>query len=316
LGRIKTSKPIVSVIIPTYNREKYICNAVESVLNQTYSNFEIIIVDDGSTDNTPNLILEYNDNRIKFLSQKNQGQGVARNTGIIASSGKFIAFLDSDDIWKITKLEDQIKFFQANKEIAWSYTDAYAFDILSGDVLYLFSDNVSQYSGSIAKKLILNNFIGTSTVIVKKKVLNEVGLFTNLPKAQDWELWLRIASKYQVDKLPVALTGYGVHEGMITKNHSPLNIFICHSSVIEHAITASPKIYTPLYRHAISNQYHELGLRLLKYGNQKDTRKAFLNAIKEYPYRLFSYVYILLTFLNKHVLWKIYSVRQTINNNF
>ena len=100
---------LVSVVMPAYNSEKYIAESIESVLNQTFKNFEIIVVDDGSTDNTRKIISDYKDNRIRYYYQENLGSGAARNLGLSNSRGNWIAFLDSDDLWNPVKLEEQLK---------------------------------------------------------------------------------------------------------------------------------------------------------------------------------------------------------------
>jgi len=118
------SEPKVSIIIPTYNQSQYLEEAMESVLNQTYQNIEIIIVDDGSTDNTSEVVKSF-DNKIIYIPQKNKGASSARNAGIKKAQGQYVAFLDSDDMWIKNKLEKQIKFIQNNPEIGLLGTGCY-----------------------------------------------------------------------------------------------------------------------------------------------------------------------------------------------
>lgn len=201
----------ISVIVPTYNRADLISETIESILNQTYKNFELIIVDDGSTDNTEEVIRKFKDSRIKYIKTDNWG-GPARprNTGIKKAKGEYIAFCDDDDIWLPEKLEKQIRVFQISNETAMLYT---RFKTIEGDVISnrIFPENGKYKSGNIFKSLYLRSFIACSSVVVKRSVLDQVGLFNtdpNLIAIEDTDLWLRIALKYIIkctDDLPLLI---------------------------------------------------------------------------------------------------------------
>jgi glycosyltransferase involved in cell wall biosynthesis len=204
-------KNLVSVVIPTYNTSNFLIKAIQSVINQTYKNWELIIVDDGSTDQTRQIVEEFQkkDSRIKYFFQNNKGQGAARNLGIKNANGVYIAFLDSDDEFFENKLERVMSYFVKDKNIAFIYSDA----SIIGDNLYQKrrSEVVTPYSGEIYKKLLFNNFITTSTVVVKKEVLQNCGLFDEsdlLRNFEDYDLWLRIAKKYKIEYIPEVLTKY------------------------------------------------------------------------------------------------------------
>jgi len=207
--------PTVSVIIPTYNRVHLVGRAIRSVLNQTYQDFEIIVVDDGSTDNTEEVVESFNDPRIRYIRhEKNRGGSAARNTGIRASRGEYVAFLDSDDEWLPEKLEKQLSVFEEDSTCGAVYTD----------FLYMLPDgNVKlcqnyHPEGWILKKLLSSNVVGTtSTVIVKRECFETVGLFDeSLLSCQDWDMWIRIAKRYSFRKVPEPLTKYRVHQDRIT----------------------------------------------------------------------------------------------------
>jgi glycosyltransferase involved in cell wall biosynthesis len=204
-------KNLVSVVIPTYNTSNFLIKAIQSVINQTYKNWELIIVDDGSTDQTRQIVEEFQkkDSRIKYFFQNNKGQGAARNLGIKNASGNYIAFLDSDDEFFENKLERVISYFKKDKNIGFIYTDA----IIIGDYLYKKrrSEIVTPYSGKIYTKLLFNNFITTSTVVVKREVLQNCGSFDEsdlLRNFEDYDLWLRIAKKYKIEYIPEVLVKY------------------------------------------------------------------------------------------------------------
>jgi glycosyltransferase involved in cell wall biosynthesis len=206
---------LISVIIPVYNAEKNLRETIDSLLAQTYQNFEAIFIDDGSTDTSVEIIKSYDDNRIIILQQKNSGSATARNNGISAANGDWIAFLDADDVWFSEKL---MKQYQCVKTGYWSYTDSY---FLGG----VFPEKTStaslsgHFSGEVFSELVQRNFIGTSTVLVRKKMLVECGKFSVDMKAlQDWDCWLKIASKYPVIYVGEPLSYYRVHSQSVSRS--------------------------------------------------------------------------------------------------
>lgn len=206
---------LISVIIPVYNAEKSLKETIDSLMAQTYQNFEAIFIDDGSTDASVEVIKSYDDNRITVLKQINSGSATARNNGISAANGDWIAFLDADDVWFPEKL---MKQYQSVKNGYWSYTDSY---FLGG----VFPENTStaslsgHFSGDVFLELIKRNFIGTSTVIVRKIILVECGSFSVDMKAlQDWDCWLKIASKYPVVYVEEPLSYYRVHSQSVSRS--------------------------------------------------------------------------------------------------
>jgi glycosyltransferase involved in cell wall biosynthesis len=182
----------ITVIIPTYNRSSFLSKSIESVLNQSIKVDEIIVVDDGSTDNTKVLLKEL---PVKYIYQENLGVSSARNRGIKESKNQWICFLDSDDIWDKDKLKEQIAFHQNNPNILFSYTDERWFYNQKE-----IKQNPNQIKGQIT---FVDNIdlcrIGASTVMLNKSVLTKVGLFDELLKAcEDYDLWLRILREYEV----------------------------------------------------------------------------------------------------------------------
>jgi len=213
----------VSVIVPTYNRANLVSETVKSILNQTYKYFELIVVDDGSTDNTEEVIKKFNDKRIKYIKIDNWGgPAKPRNTGIKKARGEYIAFCDDDDMWLPEKLERQIKAFQVSNKTAMLYT---RFKTIEGDIISnrIFPKNGKYKSGNIFKSLYLRPFIACSSVMVKRSVLDQVGFFDtdpNLISKEDADLWLRIALKYIIrcaDNSPLLL--YRIHSQNISYDY-------------------------------------------------------------------------------------------------
>jgi len=200
----------ISVIIPSYNRAKFILKAIDSILNQSIQIDEIIIVDDGSTDETKELVTSISNDHIKYIYQENKGVSNARNIGIKVAKNQWLCFLDSDDIWHENKIEKQINFHQKNTHIFFSHTDE----------LWMFNNKIINQKkhqqkpfGFCFEKNIPNTLIGASTVMIHKKVLEDIGYFDEtLVACEDYDLWLKILLKYELglinEKLITKIAGH------------------------------------------------------------------------------------------------------------
>jgi glycosyltransferase involved in cell wall biosynthesis len=200
--------PLVSVIMPVYNGEKYIEQSIISVINQSYINWELIIIDDGSTDNTKIKVnaLRLVDKRIKYYYQKNCGQAKARNLGVHFSVGDYLAFLDSDDLWYPNKLKITIEAFLNNPEIHLVYT---GFDYIDESNILLDRCFIHPDIYNIHNSLLKFDFIGTLTVIIKKTIFLEVnGFDEKLYGTEDWDLWIRVSSNYNIKYIDLILSSY------------------------------------------------------------------------------------------------------------
>lgn len=198
----------VSVIIPTYNRAATVGRAVRSVLQQSFRDLEVIVVNDASTDDTPEIIAGFADPRLRYVVHAmNRGGGAARNTGIDVAAGEYIAFLDADDEWLPKKLERQVAVMQhRDAPVAAIYT-GFAVVAAAGRVAAV---RIPRHRGDILSQLWCGNVVRTvSTVLVRRTALQHVGGFDpTLPSCQDWDLWLRLAKVYQFDFLPQVLVRY------------------------------------------------------------------------------------------------------------
>ena len=208
--------PLVSVIIPTYNKALYLKEAIESVLNQTYKNLELLVIDDGSTDNTAEIIKLFNDNRLIYFYQNNKGPAAARNVGIENSKGEFIAFLDSDDLWLEEKLEKQIKFLKENNEVGMLGTGFYKIDENKN---IIGKKQFPADNDRLKKILIKFNPFAQSSVILRKEVIQKVGKYDeSFLESEDYDFWLRIARYYKIANLPE----YLVMKRFYKENLSPV----------------------------------------------------------------------------------------------
>jgi glycosyltransferase involved in cell wall biosynthesis len=210
--------PLVSVIIPNYNYAGYIGEALESVLAQTYSNVEVIVVDDESPDNSLEVLTHYGD-RIKVIAQKNSGVAAARNTGVAACSGEMVAFLDADDVWLPEKLEKQMKKMAADGEIGLVHCSMTLIDP-SGEVC---GEIANGKEGRVASDLLLfesGTVIGAgSTALVRREIFHAIGGFdTRLSTAADWDLSYRIAVDHKIAFVPEPLVLYRTHNSNMHSN--------------------------------------------------------------------------------------------------
>ncbi|NBU81813.1 MAG: glycosyltransferase family 2 protein [Flavobacteriaceae bacterium] len=211
---------LVSIITPTYNSEKFISATIQSVQNQTYSNWELIIIDDCSSDNTVEIINNKIklDSRIKLHSlNENKGTGVARNLGITVSKGSYISFLDSDDLWKPNKLERQLDFMKENN-LAFTFSFYECIDE-SGISLNIRKEAPSP---TTYNKLFFCNYIGNSTVIYNVEILGKIPI-NQIRKRQDWMLWLTIVKKIKLAQpLPEVLAYYRARKNSISSSKMEL----------------------------------------------------------------------------------------------
>jgi len=212
----------ISVVIPTHNRYEFLKRALASVLSQTYQPSEIIVIDDGSTDNTSHIKQDFPS--IKYFYQKNGGVSSARNLGIKKASYEWIAFLDSDDEWHPTKLKEQVLFHKQNQDILMSYTDErWVRDAKEVKIPKKFK----KYSGEVFDKCLSYCIIAPSASIIHKDLFSKVGLFDeSLEVCEDYDLWLRIALEHQIGLVDKKLiTKYAGHNDQLSFKHWGMDRF-------------------------------------------------------------------------------------------
>jgi teichuronic acid biosynthesis glycosyltransferase TuaG len=216
--------PLVSIIMPAYNAEKFIEESINSVIGQTFTNWELVIIDDGSIDNTADIVKRHaiNDHRIKYFYQENGRQGKARNAGLKNSKGAFIAFLDADDLWLPDKLTIQVNELSSLSNIDLLFTQGYkiisgepaAYDVLVKDL----------WDRKDLSHLIDYNQIPILSVLVKREILFAVNCFTedhNIQNLEDYHLWLKLfINNYKFKSLAARTFLYRIHEDQNTFNNS------------------------------------------------------------------------------------------------
>lgn len=209
-GTAKTSEPLLSVVIPTYNRADYITQTIESVLQQTYENIEIIVIDDGSTDDTADVVLRFG-RKVRYVRQENAERGASRNHGLRLANGDYIAFLDSDDLWLPGKAAVGIQFLHGRPAVGLICTDAIEIDGEGKERRILRAGGLS---GKVTGKLLQNNFVIMPTHIARASVVRQIGGFREereLSGSEDWEMWVRLSLIADIAYVPEVTAKYRVH---------------------------------------------------------------------------------------------------------
>ena len=211
-----TGNAIVSVIIPTYNRGWILKETIDSVLAQDFTNFELIVVNDGSTDNTQNILNSYKEDII-VLQQNNKGVSAARNMGIASASGRLIAFLDSDDLWLPKKLSIQVDFFNANPDALICQTEEIW---VRNGIRVNHGKRHKKLSGNIFESSLSLCLVSPSAVMMKRSLFENAGMFDEtLPACEDYDLWLRVSCRYPVYLIDIPLIiKRGGHSDQLSKS--------------------------------------------------------------------------------------------------
>jgi glycosyltransferase involved in cell wall biosynthesis len=234
--------PRVSVVIATFNMGRFVSTAVESVLSQTISDLEVIVVDDGSTDDTADVLNTFSDNpRVKLIFQRNQGQPKAKNAGWRAAAGRFVAFCDADDYWLHDKLALQLPLLENQPQVGVVYSKTVYLDT-SGNI----SEPVQTYQprGKILEDLFVTNHVPFGTAVVRRTCLEEVGGFDEtIPMGIDWDLWLRIARSWEFDCVPDATYVYRRWDGQMS--HNWRGRYECALRIMERFLTSNPGEVSP-----------------------------------------------------------------------
>jgi glycosyltransferase involved in cell wall biosynthesis len=201
--------PAVSVVIATYNYGRFLAGALRSALAQTCTDVEVLVVDDGSTDDTPDVVRGFlQDPRVRYHRTAHQGQPRAKNTGIRLATAPLVAFLDADDLWLPHKLERQVERFAADPGLGVVYSRRLLMDEEGHDLEY---PQPPLYRGNVVAEMFRDNFVCFSSAVVRREVFREAGLFDEtIPLAIDYDLWLRAASRFRFDYVDEPLVRYRV----------------------------------------------------------------------------------------------------------
>lgn len=211
--------PLVSVVIPAHNARHWVTQAVASALGQSHKSVEVLVVDDGSTDDTAERAGSVS-KCVRVIRQEQRGPASARNVGITESRGEFVAFLDADDLWDQDKLEAQLRLFAENADLCWAYAGVREGSEMPDGSIRVTKSKRHQPRGDVLTELVVQDFVPTLTVIVRREALCEAGGFDESPlllATEDWDLWLRLAERYPVDRVRRPLGTYRHHSANTSK---------------------------------------------------------------------------------------------------
>ncbi len=275
--------PKVSVIVPTYNRAHFLGEAVRSVLAQTFSDLELVVVDDGSTDGTPDVLRAVSDGRLRCLRQENRGVSAALNAGIRAARGASIARLDSDDVWLPELLEIETAALDARPEVGVVYARAQAMD-RDGAPLPCFWGSAERFPGEPLQSLLHGDFTCTVTSLARRACFERVGLYDeSLRVGEDWHMWLRVARHFQFGFVDRVLARVRRHEGNVTGLRSPFyEDFIEGRTKVLDRVFRDGDLPAPILRLksiAYRNASIDAGLHLLGRGEYRRALRAFRRAV-------------------------------------
>ncbi|MGA1823650.1 MAG: glycosyltransferase [bacterium] len=276
-----SKRPKVSVIIPTYNQAGYLCEAIESVLCQTYNDYELVVIDDGSYDNTKEAVSSYSSAKIRYFYQKNNGLPSALNLALDKSRGEYIARLDHDDLYLTEKLEKQVSLLDSNPNIGLVYTQAYTIDEKGNiDGLYLKNHTCPPEPLRILRHFL---FPPTQSIMFRRTCLDKVSYFDkNMPIANDWDFCIRMVQHYKFAYIEKPLVKIRRHSGATTtlnKKKAALDIIQVMQKHLKILSMGESKAW-------ISPHYYNLGRIYFYERDYKNAKKNFLLALKYNPYAL------------------------------
>jgi glycosyltransferase involved in cell wall biosynthesis len=293
--------PKVSVVIPAYNAMTYLPETVESVLEQSFTNFEVLIINDGSLDHIVQWASGLVDPRVKLISQENQGLSAARNTGIAQAQGEYIAFLDADDLWAPTKLEKQVRCLEDNPAAGLVHTWMVLVDERGKSTGRVMTSNAE---GDVWKQVVVQNLIACPSVMVRRCCFETVGVFDrNLRSVEDWDMWIRIASRYPFAAIKEPLAYYRQLPSSMSKNRQVMEQ--AFRLVIEKAFHSVPSELLYLKNRSYSHANLCLAWKSLQSSDRdyKGANHFRQQALVHYPQLRYSWDYIRLSLAISLMHW-------------
>jgi len=295
----------VSAVIPVYNNEAYIADAVKSVLSQTLLPTEIIVVDDGSTDGTAAALRTFGSS-IRYVYQQNRGEPSARNRGIRESTCEYIAFLDGDDLWLPNKLELQMEYLRRHPTCALVYTDMSTFNengVIDASVKELYQMSLPE--GRVFPELFMRSLFGSGSVVFCRECLDRVGYFDeDLLVGSDYEMWLRIARHFELGAVDQPLLMYRFHASMATRG---IGLKMCNGvpwevAVLSKILRLYPEAIVELgslaVKRRMSKPYAGLAYAKFRQSDYKNARPLLRKAIANWPTNAWYWMLYGATFLH------------------
>ena len=310
--------PVVSVVIPTYNGSRYILKTIESVLGQSYRDFEIIVVDDGSEENIRQL-LEPLAGKVTYIRLTNYGPAAARNVGIRACGGEFVALLDHDDVWAVDNLWEKVEALQKNPDCAMVYSYPELIDADGAAITQEYP--VFFPSGSVFENFLLRNWITTfSCTLIRKSVFEKVGFLDERREimcCDDYDMWLRIADVGQILFSPDKNVYYRIHPQNLLKNYdislnSTLAVFKKALKSCRSASMIPEKQLSRIVREHLYKKYWDYGYRYYyEKRNYRKTRELLRRCLMMKPFNLQNWKYFLICLIPPPILDRLRGIRRS-----
>ena len=286
--------PRVSAVIPTHNRAGEVGRAIQSVLNQTFQDFEIVVVDDASEDDTEKTVRGFEDRRIRYIRHAvGKGDAAARNTGIRNATGEYIAFLDDDDEWLSEKLRLQVQFCEAGgPELGGVHTARWTIITATG------KRSLLSLAGRSPNDL-NRNWITTSSMLLRRRCFESVGLFDErMPSTSDYDLWIRISQEFRLGYIGDPLVNYYVHENGLSRNPARkirgLEMLVAkHRDFFATSVTDN------------SRRHRKMGILYCRVGEMKEARATFWQAARIKPWEARNYFYLCLSLFGPRIFGKV-----------
>ncbi len=271
--------PAVSVVIPAYNVQRFIRQTLDSVLAQTYRDFEVLVIDDGSTDGTAEIATDYGE-PVRVLRQENAGPSAARNHGIREARGDFVAFLDADDLWRPEKLAEQMPLFDAAGRVGLVYC---RFQRIDAEGQPLPTEPWPTPTGEVYYRMLERSYVPASTPVVRAACFERAGTFpADMSWAEDWLLWIRIARHYQFACADPVLVEHRETAGGLWSQTDNAQAGVIR--VLERTARESDDPYTrSICRRIIGNAPRQFAINLLRAGRWSAGRRALLSALIRRP---------------------------------
>jgi glycosyltransferase involved in cell wall biosynthesis len=299
--------PKVSVIIPTHNRAQFLRSAIGSVLKQTYQDFEIIVVDDASDDNTQEVVTSFDGWHIKYVRHEvNKGDAGSRNTGILISTGRYVAFLDDDDEWLPEKLQAQVGLLEASPaKVGGVYTGLFKVNKTTGKIVAI---SIPEKRGDLFQEMFIESPIVTSCVVLRRQCFDKVGLFDEqIPYNNDYDMWIRIAEQFHFECISEPLVVYHTHEQKLSTN--PTLVVQGHQIVLQKY-----KTFIVSNRKSYSRLCYSLGILYCLAGHREKSKKAFFSSIELAPFEVKYYLALLVSFFGPNALRKLLELNERVNS--